>query len=83
MHQQALRDIVVACMDTQLLLDHSQRERVETAASQLIPAPIGGSGSSTVMFFQLFPQTVDFEVLTPWQQGEFERVFGPMARRKR
>ena len=83
LHQQVLRDIVVACVDTQLLLDDSQRERVETAASRLIPAPIGEKGSSTVMFFQLFPQTVDFEVLTPWQRGEFERVFGPLARRKR
>ena len=82
-YQQILRDIVVACLDTQLLLDDMQRKQLETAASQLIPAPIGGSGSSTFMFFQLFPQTVDFEVLTPWQRGEFERVFGPLARIRR
>ncbi len=82
LHQQALRDIVVACMDMQMLLDDMQRETIETVASVLIPTPLREKSSPTVMFFQLFPQTVDFEVLTPWQQGEFERVFGPIARRR-
>ncbi len=82
LHQQALRDIVVACMDMQMLLDDMQRETIETAASALIPTPLREKSSPTVMFFQLFPQRVDFEVLTPWQQGEFERVFGPIARRR-
>ena len=81
---QALRDIVVACMDAQLLLDDPQRKALETAASELVPAPVHARSHSTFMFFQLFPQTVNYEVLTPWQQGEFERVFGPLAwRRKR
>ena len=79
LHQQALRDVVVACMDMQLLLDDTQREQLETAALQLVPTPLSERSSSTLMFFQLFPQTVDFEVLTPWQQGEFERVFGPIV----
>lgn len=82
LHQQALRDIVVACMDMHMLLDDMQRETIETAAAALIPTPLREKGSPTVMFFQLFPQRVDFEVLTPWQQGEFERVFGPIARRR-
>ena len=82
LHQQALRNIVVACMDTQLLLEDPQRETLETAASALIPAPLSERSAPIMMFFQLFPQTVDFEVLTPWQQGEFERVFGPIARRR-
>ena len=82
LRQQALRSMVVAGMDMQLLLDETQRERLETAASQLIPGPLNESSSLTLMFFQLFPQTVDFEVLTPWQQGEFERVFGPMVWRR-
>ena len=79
LHQQALRDVIVACMDMQLLLDDTQREQLETAALQLVPTPFSERNSSTLMFFQLFPQTVDFEVLTPWQQGEFERVFGPIV----
>ena len=80
--QQALRGMVVAGMDMQLLLDETQRERLETAVSQLIPGPLNEGSSLISMFFQLFPQTVDFEVLTPWQRGEFERVFGPIARRR-
>ena len=79
LHQQALRDVVVAGMDMQLLLDDMQREQLETAALQLVPTPFSERSSSALMFFQLFPQTVDFEVLTPWQQSEFERVFGPIV----
>ena len=83
LHQQALRDIVVACMDTQLLLDDTQRETIETSASQLIPGSLEERTSSEFMFFQLFPQTVDFEVLTAWQQEEFERVLSPLVWRRR
>ena len=82
LHQQALRDVVVACMDTQLLLDDTQREALETSASQLIPGPLEEKRSSEFMFFQLFPQTVDFEILTPWQRREFERIFSPMVWRR-
>ena len=81
-HQQVLRDLVVACMDTQLLLGDTQREALETAASQLIPGPLKEEKPAEFMFFQLFPQTVDFEILTPWQQNEFKRVFGPMMWRR-
>ena len=75
-HQQVLRDLVVACMDTQLLLGDTQREALETAASQLVPGPLKEEKPAEFMFFQLFPQTVDFEILTLWQQNEFKRVFG-------
>lgn len=81
-HQQVLRDVVVACMDTQLLLGDTQREALETAASQLIPGPLKEEKPAEFMFFQLFPQTVDFEILTLWQQNEFKRVFGPMMWRR-
>ena len=82
-HQQVLRDMVVACMDTQLLLGDAQREALEASASQLIPAPIKEETPAEFMFFQLFPQRVDFEVLTAWQRGEFERVFGPLRQWRR
>ena len=81
-YQQVLRDLVVACMDTQLLLDDTQRKVLEAAASQLIPGPLKVEKPAEFMFFQLFPQTVDFEILTPWQQDEFERVFGRIMWRK-
>ena len=82
LRQQALRGMVVASMDMQLLLEETQRERLEMAAAQLIPGPLKEGSSSISMFFQLFPQTVDFEALTPWQRTEFERVFGPIAWRR-
>ena len=81
-HQQVLRDLVVACMDTHLLLDDTQREVLETAASQLVPGPLKEEKPAEFMFFQLFPQTVDFEILTPWQQDEFKRVFGQIMWRR-
>ncbi len=81
-HQQVLRDLVVACMDTQLLLGDTQREALETAASQLVPGPLKEEKPSEFMFFQLFPQTVDFEILTLWQQNEFKRVFGQIMWRR-
>ncbi|MCY3742245.1 MAG: carboxypeptidase-like regulatory domain-containing protein [Candidatus Poribacteria bacterium] len=81
-HQQVLRDVIVACIDTQLLLDDTQRETLETAASQLVPSPLKEKKSAEFMFFQLFPQTVNFEILTHWQQDEFKRVFGPMMWRR-
>lgn len=75
---QALRDITVACMDTQLLLSDSQREQLETAVSHLAPVPYAGSKPAEFMFFQLFRRARNFEILTPWQQSEFEGVFAPM-----
>ena len=75
---QALRDITVASMDTQLLLSDSQREQLETAASHLAPVPYAGSKPAEFMFFQLFRRAKNFEILTPWQQSEFERVFVPI-----
>lgn len=81
-HQQVLRDLVIACMDTQLLLGDTQREALETAASQLIPGPLKEEKPAEFMFFQLFPQTVDFETLTLWQQNEFKRVFGQIMWRR-
>ena len=52
---QALRDITVACMDTQLLLSDSQRKQLETAASHLAPVPYAGSKPAEFMFFSTFP----------------------------
>ena len=75
---QALRDLVVACMDMQLLLDDPQRKQLETAASHLAPVPYAGSKPAEFMFFELFRRASNFEILTSWQQREFERVFAPM-----
>ena len=78
LRHQALRDVAVACMDTQMLLDDIQREQLETAALRLVPVPYSGLKPAVFMFFQLFRREKNFEMLTPWQQGEFERVFEPI-----
>ncbi len=76
--RQALWDLVVACMDTQLLLDNTQRKHLE--ASVEVFAPLSRRNSPPIsMFFLLFQRQRNLEILTPWQQGEFKRVFGPIA----
>ena len=78
LRRQALWDLVVACMDTQLLLDNTQRKHLETSAE--VFAPLSRRDSPPIsMFFLLFQRQRNFEILTPWQQGEFKRVFGPIA----
>ena len=79
--RQALWDLVVTCMDTQLLLDNTQRKHLETAVAVFDPVSRRKSPPIS-MFFLLFQRQRNFEILTPWQQGEFERVFAPMMRRQ-
>ena len=80
-HQQALRDVAVACLGTQLILDDMQRKQLETTAAELT-ADLLKTDALTDMFHQLLQQT-DREVLSPWQQESltfmqagFERQFG-------
>ena len=75
LQRQAFWDIVVACMDTQLLLDNTQRKYLETR----VQAYQRGRGSAlTSLFFVLLRRGRNFKILTPWQQGEFKRVFNPI-----
>lgn len=79
--RQALWDLVVVCMDTQLLLDNTQRKHLETAVE--VFAPLSRRNSPPIsMFFLLFQRQRNFEILTPWQQAEFKRVFDPMMGRR-
>ena len=76
--RQALWDLVVTCMDTQLLLDNTQRKHLEAAVE--VFAPLSRRNSPPIsMFFLLFQRQRNLEILTPWQQGEFKRVFSPIA----
>ena len=78
LRRQALWDLVVACMDTQLLLDNTQRKHLEAAVE--VFAPLSRRNSPPIsMFFLLFQRQRNFKILTPWQQGEFKQVFGPIA----
>ena len=73
--QQALRDRMVAIIDNLLLLDETQRNHLETAVGQLT-LPSSNEDAIMKMFIQ-FPQHVDAEMLSPWQQREFRKLFGP------
>lgn len=73
--QQALRDRMVAIIDSQLLLDETQRNHLETVVAQLT-LPSSNENAVIEMFIQL-PQQVDAKVLSPWQRREFRHMFGP------
>ena len=77
--QQVLRDIAVACMDTQLLLDDTQRQHLKAATAGFVDVPFDGGISGVSMIFQLFRRARNFDILTPWQQTQFERIFGPIV----
>ena len=79
-HQQALRDVAVACLGTQLILDDTQRKQLETAAAELTVDRLKTDASQD-MFYQLLQRT-NHEMLSPWQQETltfmhtgFERQF--------
>ena len=79
-HQQALRDVAVACLGTQLILDDPQRKQLKTTAAELT-VDLLKTDALTDMFHQLLQQT-DREMLSPWQQetltsmqAGFERQF--------
>ena len=80
-HQQALRDVAVANLGTQLILDDTQRKQLETAAAELT-VDLLKTDALPSMFYQLLQRT-DQEILSPWQQemvtfmqAGFERQFG-------
>ena len=80
LRQQALRDRMVAIIDSQLLLDETQRSHLETVAAQLT-LPSSNENAVMEMFIQL-PQHVDAEMLSPWQQREFRHIFGALVVKK-
>ena len=79
-HQQALRDVAVASLGTQLILDDTQRKKLETTAAELT-VDLWKTDAARDMFYQLLQRT-DQEILSPWQQetltsmhAGFEREF--------
>lgn len=86
-YQQVLRDLVVACMDTQLILDDTQRKQLETTAADLTVDRLKTDASQD-MFYQLLQRT-NHEMLSPWQQETltfmhtgFEREFGDRIKQR-
>ena len=80
LRQQALRDRIVANLDTHLLFSETQRKHLETVAAQLT-IPLSSEDAVMEMFIQL-PQRVNAEMLTRWQQREFRHIFGEVVMRK-
>ncbi len=80
LHQQVLRDRIVANLDTHLLFSEIQRKHLETVAAQLT-IPLSSKDAVMEMFIQL-PQHVDAEMLSPWQQREFRHIFGEFVMKK-
>ena len=78
-HQQALRDVAVASLGTQLILDDTQRKQLTTAAELTVDRL--KKDAARDLFYQLLQQT-NHEMLSPWQQETltfmhtgFERQF--------
>ena len=73
--QQALREVLVASIDTELFLTDEQRKHFESTAEELFTLPAPDKTPTPVyMISQLFQQT-DHELLSPWQRKEFERIY--------
>ena len=80
LYQQALRDVAVASLGTQLILDDTQRKQLTTTAAELTVDRLKTDASQD-MFYQLLQRT-NHEMLSPWQQETltfmhtgFERQF--------
>ncbi len=79
-HQQALRDVAVASLGTQLILDDTQRKQLETIAAELTVDPLE-TDALPILIYQLLQRT-DHGMLSAGQQkvltfmqAGFERHF--------
>ncbi|MCH7917143.1 MAG: hypothetical protein IIC50_04060 [Planctomycetes bacterium] len=79
--QQALRDLVVAGLDTRLLLSHQQRQRFAETAAKL-SAPKSGNVAGGIMLAQVVKQ-IDQGDLSDWQRGEFNSILRGRAKWKK
>ena len=78
--QQALREVLVESMDTELFLNREQRKHFETTVAELpIPPATNEVPAPVYMAYQLLQRT-DRELLNPWQQEEFERIHRELER---
>ena len=71
---QALRDVLVASMDTELFLSNEQRKHFERAAEELLDLSTPDEVPAPVYIAYQLCQRTDHELLSPWQQEEFERI---------
>ena len=79
--QQALRDVLVASIDTQLFLSDEQRKHFEIAAEELLAVSMPDEVPAPVYIAYQLCQRTDHELLSPWQRKEFERIHGELETR--
>jgi len=75
---QAGHDLVVASLDSILLLDENQRQHFEATAAKLPAPPASDRVPAPVRMFTQLSEQTDSEILSPWQQerlGEYARRF--------
>ena len=79
--QQALRDVLVASMDTELFLSDEQRKHFEIAAEELLALSTPDEVLAPVYIAYQLCQRTDHELLSPWQQEEFEKIHRELEKR--
>ena len=71
---QALRDVLVASMDTELFLSDEQRKHFEMAAEELLALSTPDEVPAPVYIAYQLCQRADHELLSPWQREEFKKI---------
>ena len=79
--QQALRDVLVASMDAELFLSDEQRKHFEMAAEELFALSAPDEVLAPVDIAYQLCQRTDYELLSPWQREEFEKIHRELERK--
>ena len=79
--QQALREVLVASMDAELFLSDEQRKHFEMAAEELFALSAPDEVLAPVYIAYQLCQRTDYELLSPWQREEFERIHRELERK--
>ena len=79
--QQALRDVLVASMDTELFLSDEQRNHFEATFAELSTSLATDEVQAPVYVAYQLSQRIDHGLLSPWQREEFERIHRELERK--
>ena len=79
--QQALREVLVASMDAELFLSDDQRKHFEMVAEELFALHAPDEVLAPVDIAYQLCQRTDYELLSPWQREEFEKIHRELERK--
>ena len=79
--QQALREVLVASMDAELFLSDEQRKHFEMVAEELFALSAPDEVLAPVDIAYQLCQRTDYELLSPWQREEFEKIHRELERK--